>query len=189
MCVGGDCKKFWAKLWNTGMWRFIWSDDFLACGVSSDQMIFCFLVSHLHAIEKHSKKLCCALFLGENCSCKPVIYTNIIISIFWFDAGVDIWDHSRIRWHRSESGLFGFSRRQPRLTDASSRQDALLLWDDTWMRLFPGHFTEADGTTSFFVTDYTEVCNSWAFRLARFFPAWHLCGPQVYIPVGMLRIP
>ncbi|XP_076462688.1 GPI ethanolamine phosphate transferase 2, catalytic subunit-like [Babylonia areolata] len=29
--------------------------------------------------------------------------------------------------------------------------------DDTWLRLFPGHFTRADGTTSFFVTDYTEV--------------------------------
>ena len=29
--------------------------------------------------------------------------------------------------------------------------------DDTWMKLFPDHFTDADGTTSFFVTDYTEV--------------------------------
>ena len=29
--------------------------------------------------------------------------------------------------------------------------------DDTWMRLFPGHFERTDGTTSFFVTDYTEV--------------------------------
>ena len=39
------------------------------------------------------------------------------------------------------------------------RQDKKLFFygDDTWMRLFPGHFTEADGTTSFFVTDYTEV--------------------------------
>ena len=33
----------------------------------------------------------------------------------------------------------------------------LFYGDDTWMRLFPGHFAEADGTTSFFVTDYTEV--------------------------------
>ena len=30
--------------------------------------------------------------------------------------------------------------------------------DDTWIRLFPGLFTRSDGTTSFFVTDYTEVC-------------------------------
>uniref|UniRef100_A0A3Q1GDX5 Phosphatidylinositol glycan anchor biosynthesis class G (EMM blood group) n=1 Tax=Acanthochromis polyacanthus TaxID=80966 RepID=A0A3Q1GDX5_9TELE len=30
--------------------------------------------------------------------------------------------------------------------------------DDTWVRLFPKHFMEYDGTTSFFVSDYTEVC-------------------------------
>lgn len=29
--------------------------------------------------------------------------------------------------------------------------------DDTWMKLFPGHFARTDGTTSFFVTDYIEV--------------------------------
>ncbi|XP_066470632.1 GPI ethanolamine phosphate transferase 2 isoform X2 [Tiliqua scincoides] len=29
--------------------------------------------------------------------------------------------------------------------------------DDTWVRLFPKHFVEYDGTTSFFVSDYTEV--------------------------------
>ncbi|XP_046746051.1 GPI ethanolamine phosphate transferase 2-like [Diprion similis] len=29
--------------------------------------------------------------------------------------------------------------------------------DDTWLRLFPGIFDRHDGTTSFFVTDYTEV--------------------------------
>lgn len=32
--------------------------------------------------------------------------------------------------------------------------------DDTWMKLFPGHFERTDGTTSFFVTDYAEV---WLF--------------------------
>ena len=30
--------------------------------------------------------------------------------------------------------------------------------DDTWIKLFPDHFERFDGTTSFFVTDYTEVC-------------------------------
>lgn len=40
--------------------------------------------------------------------------------------------------------------------------------DDTWVRLFPKHFMEYDGTTSFFVSDYTEVCmslaaGSWGF--------------------------
>ncbi|NXY76639.1 PIGG transferase, partial [Glareola pratincola] len=29
--------------------------------------------------------------------------------------------------------------------------------DDTWVKLFPKHFVEYDGTTSFFVSDFTEV--------------------------------
>ncbi|XP_033738770.1 GPI ethanolamine phosphate transferase 2-like isoform X2 [Pecten maximus] len=32
--------------------------------------------------------------------------------------------------------------------------------DDTWIRLFPHQFVESDGTTSFIVTDYTEVDNN-----------------------------
>ena len=32
--------------------------------------------------------------------------------------------------------------------------------DDTWIRLFPGFFDRADGTTSFFVSDFTEVDNN-----------------------------
>ncbi|KAL2262095.1 hypothetical protein VTK26DRAFT_2497 [Humicola hyalothermophila] len=32
--------------------------------------------------------------------------------------------------------------------------------DDTWLRLFPGTFDRADGTTSFFVSDFTEVDNN-----------------------------
>ncbi|XP_023651716.1 GPI ethanolamine phosphate transferase 2 isoform X1 [Paramormyrops kingsleyae] len=32
--------------------------------------------------------------------------------------------------------------------------------DDTWLRLFPKHFKLFDGTTSFFVSDYTEVDNN-----------------------------
>ncbi|XP_073676295.1 GPI ethanolamine phosphate transferase 2-like [Garra rufa] len=32
--------------------------------------------------------------------------------------------------------------------------------DDTWVRLFPKQFMEHDGTTSFFVSDYTEVDNN-----------------------------
>ncbi|XP_061384238.1 GPI ethanolamine phosphate transferase 2 isoform X1 [Danaus plexippus] len=36
----------------------------------------------------------------------------------------------------------------------------ILYGDDTWLRLFPGLWTESDGTTSFFVTDYTEVDNN-----------------------------
>ncbi|EXJ72454.1 uncharacterized protein A1O5_04958 [Cladophialophora psammophila CBS 110553] len=32
--------------------------------------------------------------------------------------------------------------------------------DDTWLRLFPDFFTRADGTTSFFVSDFTEVDNN-----------------------------
>lgn len=30
--------------------------------------------------------------------------------------------------------------------------------DDTWIRMFPNMFKRFDGTTSFFVSDYTEVC-------------------------------
>lgn len=29
--------------------------------------------------------------------------------------------------------------------------------DDTWLKLFPNHFKKTDGTTSFYVSDYTEV--------------------------------
>ncbi|EXJ62486.1 hypothetical protein A1O7_02923 [Cladophialophora yegresii CBS 114405] len=32
--------------------------------------------------------------------------------------------------------------------------------DDTWLRLFPDFFRRADGTTSFFVSDFTEVDNN-----------------------------
>ncbi|KAH8431218.1 mannose-ethanolamine phosphotransferase LAS21 [Aspergillus melleus] len=32
--------------------------------------------------------------------------------------------------------------------------------DDTWLKLFPGMFSRADGTTSFFVSDFTEVDNN-----------------------------
>lgn len=35
-----------------------------------------------------------------------------------------------------------------------------LYGDDTWLRMFPGQFHKTDGTTSFFVTDYTEVDNN-----------------------------
>ncbi|CAG4947571.1 unnamed protein product [Colias eurytheme] len=37
---------------------------------------------------------------------------------------------------------------------------SVLYGDDTWLRLFPGLWSEHDGTTSFFVTDYTEVDNN-----------------------------
>ncbi|KAK3301555.1 alkaline-phosphatase-like protein [Chaetomium strumarium] len=32
--------------------------------------------------------------------------------------------------------------------------------DDTWLKLFPGTFDRVDGTTSFFVSDFTEVDNN-----------------------------
>src|SRR5271170_2181231 len=32
--------------------------------------------------------------------------------------------------------------------------------DDTWLRLFPNFFERSDGTTSFFVSDFTEVDNN-----------------------------
>jgi ethanolamine phosphate transferase 2 subunit G len=36
----------------------------------------------------------------------------------------------------------------------------LLYGDDTWLKLFPDTFDRADGTTSFFVSDFTEVDNN-----------------------------
>lgn len=31
--------------------------------------------------------------------------------------------------------------------------------DETWLKLFPNVFTRSEGTTSFFVSDFTEVTN------------------------------
>ncbi|KAL6704584.1 major facilitator superfamily transporter protein [Coniothyrium glycines] len=36
----------------------------------------------------------------------------------------------------------------------------LMYGDDTWLKLFPGFFERADGTSSFFVSDFTEVDNN-----------------------------
>ncbi|KAK6053480.1 hypothetical protein COOONC_09019, partial [Cooperia oncophora] len=40
---------------------------------------------------------------------------------------------------------------------ASAGQRIMFFGDDTWIRLFPKSFAEAEGVTSFFVKDYTEV--------------------------------
>lgn len=37
---------------------------------------------------------------------------------------------------------------------------SVMYGDDTWLRLFPKAWSEFDGTTSFYVTDYTEVDNN-----------------------------
>ncbi|KAI1735553.1 alkaline-phosphatase-like protein [Xylaria scruposa] len=36
----------------------------------------------------------------------------------------------------------------------------IMYGDDTWLKLFPGTFDRAEGTTSFFVSDFTEVDNN-----------------------------
>ncbi|XP_026728933.1 GPI ethanolamine phosphate transferase 2 isoform X2 [Trichoplusia ni] len=46
-----------------------------------------------------------------------------------------------------------------RVANARGRR-TVMYGDDTWLRLFPGLWTESDGTTSFYVTDYTEVDNN-----------------------------
>ncbi|KAJ5570357.1 GPI ethanolamine phosphate transferase 2 [Penicillium hispanicum] len=44
------------------------------------------------------------------------------------------------------------------LAQLKARGDRLVLYgDDTWLKLFPGMFDRADGTTSFFVSDFVEV--------------------------------
>eukprot|EP01116_Phalansterium_solitarium_P013753 TRINITY_DN31158_c0_g1_i1.p1 TRINITY_DN31158_c0_g1~~TRINITY_DN31158_c0_g1_i1.p1 ORF type:complete len:286 (-),score=41.54 TRINITY_DN31158_c0_g1_i1:74-931(-) len=39
-------------------------------------------------------------------------------------------------------------------------RELLFYGDDTWLKLFPGHFLRSDGTTSFFVMDTVEVDNN-----------------------------
>ncbi|KAJ5397270.1 GPI ethanolamine phosphate transferase 2 [Penicillium cosmopolitanum] len=47
------------------------------------------------------------------------------------------------------------------LAQLRARGDRLVMYgDDTWLKLFPGMFDRADGTTSFFVSDFTEVDNN-----------------------------
>ncbi|XP_007181529.1 GPI ethanolamine phosphate transferase 2 isoform X1 [Balaenoptera acutorostrata] len=44
------------------------------------------------------------------------------------------------------------------ITRAKAAGKRILFYgDETWVKLFPKHFLEYDGTTSFFVSDYTEV--------------------------------
>ncbi|CAH2984654.1 unnamed protein product [Chilo suppressalis] len=43
---------------------------------------------------------------------------------------------------------------------ADRGRKSVMYGDDTWLRLFPGLWAEYDGTTSFYVTDYTEVDNN-----------------------------
>ena len=46
---------------------------------------------------------------------------------------------------------------------SASKKHLLFYGDDTWLRLFPGLFKRFDGTTSFFVTDYTEAIVKFSF--------------------------
>lgn len=48
------------------------------------------------------------------------------------------------------------------LAQLKAKPDGKLIMygDDTWLRLFPDFFARADGTTSFFVSDFTEVDNN-----------------------------
>ncbi|XP_054564862.1 GPI ethanolamine phosphate transferase 2 isoform X3 [Eptesicus fuscus] len=44
------------------------------------------------------------------------------------------------------------------ITQAKAAGKRIIFYgDETWVKLFPQHFVEYDGTTSFFVSDYTEV--------------------------------
>ncbi|GAM86846.1 hypothetical protein ANO11243_048660 [Dothideomycetidae sp. 11243] len=44
--------------------------------------------------------------------------------------------------------------------DAETRGELVFYGDDTWLKLFPNFFTRWDGTSSFFVSDFTEVDNN-----------------------------
>ncbi|CAM1309020.1 PIGG (predicted) [Pycnogonum litorale] len=41
-----------------------------------------------------------------------------------------------------------------------NNKNVIFFGDDTWIKLLPSQFTRHDGTTSFFVSDYTEVDNN-----------------------------
>ncbi|KAL2816371.1 alkaline-phosphatase-like protein [Aspergillus cavernicola] len=44
------------------------------------------------------------------------------------------------------------------LAQLRAKGEQLIMYgDDTWLKLFPGMFSRAEGTTSFFVSDFTEV--------------------------------
>lgn len=43
------------------------------------------------------------------------------------------------------------------ILQASRTKNVVFYGDDTWIKLFPKHFVRSDGTSSFFVNDYTEV--------------------------------
>ena len=38
-----------------------------------------------------------------------------------------------------------------------ANRNIIFYGDDTWLRLFPNQFKRREGTTSFFVSDFTEV--------------------------------
>jgi ethanolaminephosphotransferase len=70
--------------------------------------------------------------------------------------------------------------------------------DDTWIKLFPGVFSRTDGTSSFFVSDFTEVDNNvtrhlgeelgtedWEVLILHYLGLdhiGHLGGPRRYLP-------
>ena len=43
---------------------------------------------------------------------------------------------------------------------AKDQAKLIMYGDDTWLKLFPEFFARSDGTTSFFVSDFTEVDNN-----------------------------
>jgi ethanolamine phosphate transferase 2 subunit G len=43
---------------------------------------------------------------------------------------------------------------------AKDQGKLIMFGDDTWLKLFPGFFARSDGTSSFFVSDFTEVDNN-----------------------------
>ncbi|KAL4976195.1 alkaline-phosphatase-like protein [Aspergillus desertorum] len=47
------------------------------------------------------------------------------------------------------------------LAQLRAKGEQLVMYgDDTWLKLFPGMFSRSDGTSSFFVSDFTEVDNN-----------------------------
>ncbi|KAL9091892.1 MAG: hypothetical protein Q9165_004644 [Trypethelium subeluteriae] len=74
-------------------------------------------------------------------------------------AGQDTWlAQLRARGQSATGHLTGEAQAVSQQEEPGNK--LVFIGDDTWLKLFPGFFGRADGTSSFFVSDFTEVDNN-----------------------------
>ncbi|KAL9080277.1 MAG: hypothetical protein Q9157_000927 [Trypethelium eluteriae] len=74
-------------------------------------------------------------------------------------AGQDTW-LAQIRARGHSATGHSIEEAQAVLEEKEQKNKLVFIGDDTWLKLFPGFFERADGTSSFFVSDFTEVDNN-----------------------------